>query len=207
MPVIEGSALRGRLVYGGCSSFKNWRSGRIWRVTREQEISTQTWRIPREKININVLKDGVEENVRVYAKEQCSIPAGMGKYIPVQTNHEIQGDILVEISDKTVTGLILPEIVYKVKKKLGCIFIENHNSKPLDLQRGQTIGFVMSCVVTQEELGQQPEKRKENTQSITGRINDAETHIGGANAEKAGRKADSVQLLAYGQILNKKRYK
>ena len=48
-----------------------------------------------ENINVNVLKDGVEKNVRVYAKEQCSIPAGMGKYIPVQINREIQGDVLV----------------------------------------------------------------------------------------------------------------
>ena len=95
----------------------------------------------------------IEENVGVYAKEQCSIPAGMGKYIPVQTNCEIQEDVLVEINDKTVTGLILPEIFYNVKKKLGCIFIENHNSEPLDLQRQQTIGFVTSCVVMQEELG------------------------------------------------------
>ena len=62
-----------------------------------------------------------EENIGVYAKEQCSIPAGMGRYIPVQTSHEIQGDVLVEIRDKTLTGLILPEIVYNVKKKLGCI--------------------------------------------------------------------------------------
>ena len=44
------------------------------------------------------------------------------KYIPVQTNREIQGDVFVEKSDKTVKGLILPEIVYKVKRKLGCIF-------------------------------------------------------------------------------------
>ena len=57
MPVIDGSASRARLVDGGCSSFKNRRLGRIWRATREQEISTQTWRIPQEKININVLKD------------------------------------------------------------------------------------------------------------------------------------------------------
>ena len=62
----------------------------------------------------------------------------------MQTNCEIQGDVLVEISDKTMTGLVLPEIVYNVKKKLGCIFIENPNSKPLDLQRGQRIGFVTS---------------------------------------------------------------
>ena len=56
----------------------------------------------------------------------------------------------------------------------------------------------MSCVVIQEELGQQPEKRKKNTQRVTGRINDTETHIGGAsggNAEKAGRKADSLQSI------------
>ena len=115
MPVKDGSALRVRLVDGGCSSFEHRRSGRIWRVTREQEISTQAWRIPQEKITIN----GVEENFGVYAKEQCSIPAGMGKYIPVQTNREIQGNFLVKINDKTVTGLILPEIVYIVKRKLG----------------------------------------------------------------------------------------
>ena len=97
-----------------------------------------------------------------------------------------------------MTGLILPEIIYNVKKKLVCIFVENHNSGPLKLQWGQVIGFVMSCLVTQEELGQQPEMRKENTQSITGRINDTETCIGGANvgnAKKAGRKADSVQSI------------
>ena len=76
MPVIESSASRLRLVDGGCNSFENLRLRRIWRATREQEISTQTWRIPREKININVLKDGVEENFRVYAKEQCYIPLG-----------------------------------------------------------------------------------------------------------------------------------
>ena len=136
MPVIDGSALRARLVDEGCSSFENWRSGRIWRVTREHEISTQTWRIPWEKTN------------------------GMGKYIPVQTNHEIQGDDLVEISDKTVMGLILQEIVHNIRKKLGCIFIENLNSEPLDFQRGQMIGFVTSCIVMQEELGQRLEKRR-----------------------------------------------
>ena len=79
MPVKDSSASRARLVVRGCSSFEHWRSGRIWREMREQKISTQAWRIPREKITINVLKDGVEENVRVYAKDQCSIPAGMGK--------------------------------------------------------------------------------------------------------------------------------
>ena len=39
------------------------------------------------------------------------------------------GDVLIEIKDKTVTGLILPEIVYNVKKKLDCILLENHNSE------------------------------------------------------------------------------
>ena len=70
-----------------------------------------------------MLKDEVGENVGVYAKEQCSIPAGMGKYIPVQTNQEIQGDVIVETNDRTVAGLILPEIVYSVRKKLGCVFV------------------------------------------------------------------------------------
>ena len=115
MPVKYGSASRAKLVDGGCSSFEHQRLGRIWRATREQEISTQACRIPREKISINVLKDRVEENVGVYAKEQCSIPAGMGKYIPGQTNREIQGDVLVKISKKIVAGLILLDILYNVK--------------------------------------------------------------------------------------------
>ena len=54
------------------------------------------------------------------------------------------------------------------------------------MQHGQTIGCVTSCVVKQEELGQQPGLRKKNTPSI----NDAETCVGGASrsdAEKAGR--------------------
>ena len=100
-----------------------------------------------------------------------------------------------------MTGLILPEIVYNIKRKLGCIFIENHKSVSFDLQRGQTIGVVTSCVVTQEELCQQPEKRKENMQCVKVKSNCADTHIGGANVgntekvEKAGRKAECVQTI------------
>ena len=71
----------------------------------------------------------------------------MGKYIPVQKNLGVTGDVLIEISDKTIPGIVLPEIVYNVKKKLGCIFVENHTSESLMLKRGQTIGLVMSCLV------------------------------------------------------------
>ena len=111
MPVKYGSASRARLVDGGCNNFANWRSGKVLRATEEQKISTQVGRIPHERIHMNVLKERVEENIGVYAKEECSIPAGMRKYTPVQNNHEITGDVLIEISDKTDTGLILPEIV------------------------------------------------------------------------------------------------
>ena len=55
-----------------------------------------------------------------------------------------------------------------------------------------------SCVVTQEEQGQQLEKGKEDMQSVTGQSNDSYTHIGGAsggNAQKAGWKAGSVQSI------------
>ena len=51
------------------------------------------------------------------------------------------------------------------------------------------IGCVTSCVVKQEEQGQGPEMRKENTPGVTERINDTDTSIGGADvsdAEKAG---------------------
>ena len=132
----------------------------------------------------------------------------MGKNIPVQTNCGIMGEVLIEISDKTVTGLILPETVYNIKKKLGCIFIENHNSELLELKRGQTIGLVTSCVVTQAEQGQLPKNCKENMQSVTGRINDTDTHIGGTsegNVEKAGWKAGSVQSIENKQFKKPKK--
>ena len=64
----------------------------------------------------------MEENVRVYAKEQCSIPAGMGKTIPVQTNREIQGNGLVKINDKTVLGLILPENCLQRQEEIRLYF-------------------------------------------------------------------------------------
>ena len=78
--------------------------GQVWRATEEQKISTQVCRIPCKKININVLKERTEEDIGgVYTQEECSIY------------------VLIEKSNKTVTGLILLEIVYNVKKKLGCI--------------------------------------------------------------------------------------
>ena len=96
--------MKARLVDGGCHNVANRRSGKVWRATKEQ-------RIPHEKTNINVLRERPEEDVGVYAQEECSIPTWMGKYIPVQTNHGVTGDILIEISNKTMSGLILPEIV------------------------------------------------------------------------------------------------
>ena len=75
----------------------------------------------------------------MYAKEDYLIPEGMGKYFPVQTNHEITGEVLIEINDKTIPGLVLPEVVYNIKKKLGCIFVEKHNPESMILKREQTI--------------------------------------------------------------------
>ena len=49
------------------------------------------------------------------------------------------------------------------------------------LKRGQTIGLVTSCVVTQFEQGQTLRMHKEDMQKITGWSNDMDTHIGGAS--------------------------
>ena len=57
----------------------------------------------------------------------------------------------------------------------------------------------MLCVVTKEDVGQQSEKRKENT--VTERSNRAETRIGGASVEdaekveKAGQNIECVQTI------------
>ena len=47
----------------------------------------------RDKISVNTLNERPEEATVLYAKKDCSISAGMGKYIPVQTNHEITGEV------------------------------------------------------------------------------------------------------------------
>ena len=104
MPVRDGSASRARLVDGGCTSFISWRSGKVLKATEGQRISTQVWRIPCDKISINVVSERPEEVVEVYTQEECSIPSEMGKYIPEQINHGVIGDILIDISDQTVPG-------------------------------------------------------------------------------------------------------
>ena len=99
----------------------------------------------------------------VYAKDDCLIPEGMAKYIPVQTNREITGEVLIVISDKTILGVVLPKIVYNVKKKLGCILEGNHNPESVLLKRGQTMGLVTPWLVTQEKQGQALVERCEAT--------------------------------------------
>ena len=84
-------ASRARLVYGGCHNFISKMLGRVLKATKDQMISMQVWRIPREKIGINMLNERPEEAVGVYAKDDCLIPAGMGKYISVQMNFVIKG--------------------------------------------------------------------------------------------------------------------
>ena len=67
MPVRGNTGSKARLVDAGC--------------IRRHGMQRVTKRYPH-----NGLKDALLENVGVYAKEQCFIPAGTGKYIPVQTN-------------------------------------------------------------------------------------------------------------------------
>ena len=69
------------------------------KATKAPMISTQVWRIPCKKISINAESERPEEAVGVYAQDECFIPAGMDKYISVQTNHGVTGDVLIEISD------------------------------------------------------------------------------------------------------------
>ena len=84
----------------------------MWKATEGQRISTQIWRIPREKISIIVGSERPEE--------------------------------AVECRSIHIRGVFHP-----------------HNSEPILLKRGQTIGLVMSCIVMQAEQGQLPKKRKE----------------------------------------------
>ena len=114
------------MVDEGYHSFLSKKTVRVWKTADEQNILDQAWRIPREKSIINTLEERTEEVTGVYAKEDCSIPVGMGKYVPLQMNREISGEVLIKIGNKTIPELVLPEVVYNIKERLGCIFAENH---------------------------------------------------------------------------------
>ena len=58
MPKKDGSASRARLVDGGCHSFLSKKSETVLQATKEQMISTQVWRIPRERISITRCRRG-----------------------------------------------------------------------------------------------------------------------------------------------------
>ena len=139
MPIQDGWTLRARFVDGGCHSFINKKSGAVVLASKDQMISNQVWRILIERVTINMVQEMSEEVVKIYAKETCWVPAGMGKYIPMQTGCEIKEEVLIEASDKTIPGLVLPDIVYSVKKKLGCTYVENHDPESIILKHGQTI--------------------------------------------------------------------
>ena len=102
--VKDRSPSRAGLVDGGCHSLISKSSGRVLKATDDQMILMHVWRIPCRRIGVNMLNERPEEAMGVYAKDDCSIPAGMRKYIPVQTNRGITGEVLMKISDKTIPG-------------------------------------------------------------------------------------------------------
>ena len=72
---------------------------------------------------------------------------------------------------------MLPEIVYNVKNKLGCIFVDNHNPESMMLKRGQTIGILTSCIGTQEEQGQTPVERSDTVQSVVAQLRASQERV------------------------------
>ena len=59
------------------------------KATEAERVSTWVWRITRERISNNAVSERPEEAIGVYAKDECFIPARVGKYIPVQTNRGV----------------------------------------------------------------------------------------------------------------------
>ena len=90
------------------------------------------------------------------------------------------------VKQQNIFGLVLID----TRNLVHSIFVENHNSEPMVLKRGQTIGLLTSCIVMQEEQCQTTVERSNPTQSVTGTSNDTDTCIGGASvgdSEKVGK--------------------
>ena len=61
MPVKDGSALRAGLVDGRYNNFISKKTVGLLKATEDHIIPLQSWRIPREKIITNILKETTEK--------------------------------------------------------------------------------------------------------------------------------------------------
>ena len=84
-------------------------------------------------------------------------------------------------------------IVYSVKKKLGCIFLENHISECILLKPGQTVEVVTSCIVKLVDEVQQPVWRDDTTQSTMKRLKTPV--LEGASVERAEKTDQAAESL------------
>ena len=57
MPVKDRSTSKAKLVDRGCHSLLSKKSGTILQATKDQMILMQVWRIPQERISINMLSE------------------------------------------------------------------------------------------------------------------------------------------------------
>ena len=198
MPIKDGIALRASLVDKGFHDFINKKSGAVLGATQGSNDINPSVANPSGKDQHQYGTGEVRRGCGSICKKiLVQFPQGReSTYSPVQTSHEIKGEVLIKISDKTIPGLVLPDVVYDIKKKLGCIFVVNHNPESILLKQGQTIGLATSCVVAQKEQGQAPVECRDTRQSVIGRSNDTENPIGGTSGgstEKAGQIAESIQ--------------
>ena len=81
MPIKDGSALRARLVDGGCHSFINKKSGAVLQATKDQMISSPVWRILWERISINSYRRSQKSLWKYMQKIPFQFWQVTGKYI------------------------------------------------------------------------------------------------------------------------------
>ena len=72
---------------------------------------------------------------------------------------------MVEPSDRTVTGLVLPDILDNMKKKMRCIFAENHSPECIQLTN---VGIMTSCLIADKSESDQLRMQNDAKQSVMG---------------------------------------
>ena len=86
------------------------------------------------------------DDIPLYNTEKVDHPPGQGRYLKVQTQHRMGGEILVEsipYDDHDVNCAVrIPESLYHFQSDTKQVFVENHSVNIVHLNVGKRIGTI-----------------------------------------------------------------
>ena len=111
----------------------------------------QVWLGRNRRQVLSVLEEGKEggeglEDIHLYNAEKVEISPGQGKYIKVQTQYKMGGEMLAEsipYGERDLNcDIRIPESLYNFNSDVKQVFVENHSVNKVHLNVGRRIGTI-----------------------------------------------------------------